>query len=195
MKLDWIHRKSFRGTIFVVTHLAALTMILGFVLLPIQEFFADRDAHIAEQRKQLARIEGILSQEQNVHAITRQVDAETQQGEFLAAASEGLVSAELQARIKGFTESAGAHVRSAQNLPPKAVGSTRYSGSRVEIYGDTKALRKALHGIERARPYLFVAGANMKLGLPAGRPNGAEEPSIQVQLDVFAPTQIEGRNP
>jgi hypothetical protein len=43
--------------------------------------------------------------------------------------------------------------------------------------------------------YLFITSANMKLALSAGRPNSAEEPAIQAQLDVFAPMQIEGRSP
>jgi general secretion pathway protein M len=194
MKLD---RKSkrVRGTVFVVAHLAVLAMIFGCVLLPIRELFADRDAHIGEQDLQLARLEGIASQQASVRALARQIDVEAQKGEFLVGSSDGLISADLQTRLKFFAEAAGAHVRSAQNLPVKTVGQVKYSGSRVEIYGNIQALRKAIHGIEGARPYLFITSANMKLVLPAGRPNSAEESTTQAQLDVFAPMQIEGRGP
>jgi general secretion pathway protein M len=194
VNLDWKGRRL-RGAVFVAAHLAALATIFELGIVPIREFLADRDARIAEQRSQLARFEGMASQEANVRAMARQVDAETQKGEFLVGSSDGLISADLQTRLKGFTESAGAHVRSAQTLPPKAVAQIKYAGSRVEIHGKIQALRKVIHGIEGARPYLFITSANMKLALPTGRPNGAEEPAIQAQLDVFAPIQIEGRGP
>jgi general secretion pathway protein M len=194
MNLDWKDR-HLRGAVFVAAHLAALAMIFGFLVLPIREFFADRDARIAEQRLQLARLEAITSQETNVRVMARQVDAEVQKGEFLVGSSDGLIGAELQTRLKGFAEPAGAHVRSAQSLPAKEAGQIKYSGSRIEINGSIRALRKAIHDIEGARPYLFITSANMKLALPTGRPNSAEEPAIQVQLDVFAPMQLEGRSP
>lgn len=194
MKLDWKDRRL-RRAVFVAAHLAALAMIFGFVILPIRDLFADRDARIAEQRLQLARLEAIASQEENVRAMARQVDAEVQKGEFLVGSSDGLIGAELQTRLKGFAEPAGAHVRSVQSLPAKEAGQIKYSGSRVEIYGNIKTLRKAIYEIERARPYLFIASATMKLALSAGRPNGAEEPAIQVQLDVFAPMQVKARIP
>jgi general secretion pathway protein M len=194
MNFDWRDRRL-RGSIFVAAHLAAAAAVFGFVILPIREFFADRDAHIAEQRLQIARLEGIASQDANVRAMARQVDNEAQKGEFLAGTSEGLISAELQTRLKGFAESAGAHVRSVQNLPAKDIGQIKYSGSRTEIYGNIQAIRKAIHGIEGARPYLFIANASIKQALSTGRPNSAEEPVIQAQLDVFAPMRIEGHSP
>jgi hypothetical protein len=118
MNLDWKDRRV-RGAVFVVMHLAALATIVELVVLPIREFFADRDARIADQRIQLARFEGIASQAANVGGMAHHVDPEAQKGEFLVGPSDGLIGAELQTRLKGFTESAGAHVRSAQNLPAK----------------------------------------------------------------------------
>jgi Type II secretion system (T2SS), protein M subtype b len=194
MNFDWKDRRL-RRTVFVVMHLAVLATIFGFVILPIREFLADRDAHIAEQHLQFARLESIAVQEANVRDMARQVDAEMRKGEFLVGSSDGLISAELQTRLKSSAESAGAHVRAAQNLQAKTAGQLKYSGTRVEIYGNIQALRKAIHEIEGARPYLFITGASMKLALPAGRPNSPEEPAIQAQLDVFAPMQIEGRGP
>jgi hypothetical protein len=194
MNFDWKDRRL-RGAVFVAAHLAAFAAVFGFVILPIQDFFADRDARVAEQHGQIARLEGIAAQEANVRAMAGQMDSEAQKGEFLVGASEGLISAELQTRLKGFAELAGAHVRSAQNLPTKVAGQIKYSGTRVEIYGNVQSLRKAIHEIEGARPYMFITGANLKLVMAASRPNSAEEPAIQAQLDVFAPIQIEGRSP
>jgi hypothetical protein len=190
MKFNWHPDERMRRVIFLAAHLAAFVTCLALVILPIGDFFADGDARIAEQRTQLARLESIVSQEAHVRAVAQQHDAEAQQGEFLVASSEGLVNAELQTRLKSFTESAGARVRSAQNLPPKTADQVRYSGSRIEIYGSLQAIRKTIHAIEGAKPYFFVAAADMKLALPTGRPGAVDEPVIQAQLDVFAPMQI-----
>jgi general secretion pathway protein M len=194
MNVDWKDRRL-RGVAFVAAHVAGVAMIFGFVILPIREFFTDRDARIAEQGLQLARLEAVASQEANVRAMAHQVDAEVQKGEFLVGTSDGLISAELQTHLKGFAEPAGAHVRSVQSLPAKAAGQIKYSGSRIELNGSIVSLHKAIHEIEGARPFLFITSANMKLALPAGRPNSAEEPAIQVQLDVFAPMRVEARSP
>src|SRR5271154_4759255 len=111
MKLNWPADKRARQAIFLGAHFAAFLMLFGLVILPISDFFADGDIHIAEQRAQPARLEGVASQEANVHAMSNQVDAEAHLDEFLVGSSEGLVNAELQTRLKGFTDSAGARVR------------------------------------------------------------------------------------
>jgi general secretion pathway protein M len=190
MNFHWRFDKRMRRAVFLAVHLAASALLAGLAVLPIHEFFAEREGRIAEQRTLLARLRGIASQEANVQAMAHQVDVEAQQGEFIVGSGDGLVNAELQTRLKSFSESAGAHIRSAQSLPPKTVEQVKYSGSRIDIYGSIQAVRKAIHAIESAKPYLFVAGADMKLALPTGRPGAAEEPVIQVQLDVFAPMQI-----
>jgi hypothetical protein len=85
--------KRTRRAIFLAAHLAASAMLAGLAVLPIHEFFAERDGRIAEQRALLARLQGIASQEANVHAMAHQVDAELQQGEFIVGSSDGLVNA------------------------------------------------------------------------------------------------------
>jgi general secretion pathway protein M len=192
MNLGWRLDKRMRRVLFLAAHLAAFIIFVGFVVLPIHDFFADRDNRIAEQRVLLARLEAVAAQDASVKSMAQQAEAQVQQGEFLIGSSEGLVNANLQTRLKGFSESAGAKVRSAQSVPPKTIEQVKYSGSRIEIYGGIKSVQKAIFAIEGARPYLFISGAVMKTALPTGRPGISEEPLIQAQLDIFAPMQIEG---
>jgi general secretion pathway protein M len=192
MNLGWWNDKRMRRVMFVAAHLTAFMILVGFVVLPIHDYFADRDNRIAEQRVLLARLEAVAAQDANVKSMAHQAEAQVQQGEFLVGSSEGLVNANLQTRLKGFSESAGAKVRSAQSLPPKTIEQIKFSGSRIEIYGGIKSVQKAIFAMEGAKPYLFVTGAVMKSALPTSRPNVPEEPVIQAQLDIFAPMQIEG---
>jgi general secretion pathway protein M len=188
----WFDKRT-RRAIFLAAHATAVMMFVGLVVLPIHNFFADRNDRIAEQLVLLARLEAIAAQEANVKLVAHQAEMQAQQGEFLVGSSEGLVNADLQTRLKGFCETAGAKVRSAQSLPSKTIEQIKYSGSRIDIYGGIKSIQKAIHAIEAARPYLFVSGAVMKSAPPAGRPGYPEEPVIQAQLDIFAPMQIESR--
>jgi hypothetical protein len=82
-----------------------------------------------------------------------------------------------------------------QSLPPKTSGQIRYSGSRIEIYGSLQSIHRAVYAVEDAKPYLFIAGAVIKLLPSSGRLGVPEEPVIQAQLDIFGAMQINGRDP
>jgi general secretion pathway protein M len=168
--------------------------IFGFVVIPICDFFADRNSRIAEQRVLLARLEAIAAQDANVQSMARRPDAQLQRGEFLIGPNEGVINADLQTRLKALTQAGGARLRSAQSLPAKANDQIRYSGSRIDIYGSLQSIQKTIYAIESATPYLFVTGAVIKLSLPSNRPGVVEEPVIQAQLDIVGPMHIEGRD-
>jgi len=196
MKCSWCTDKRARRLAFLAGNATAFAALLLVFLMPIRDFFVDRDAHIAEQRLLLARLEAIVAQNANVQSTQRQLGTEMQGGEFLPGVNEGAINADLQTRLKGFTEGAGARLRSMQGLPPKSSDRIKYSGARVEIQGSMQTLQRAIFSIENAKPYLFVMNAEIKPALSAGNAAGvAQEPVIQAQLDVFAPISIEGQGP
>jgi general secretion pathway protein M len=195
MNLERSIDKRMRRAMFLAAHLTAIAALVGSVVLPICDVFADRDNRIAGQRALLVRLDAIAAQEANVKSMAQRMEAQVQHDEFLEGSSEGLVNANLQTRLKSLSESAGAKVRSAQSLPPRTMQQIKYSGSRIEIAGGIKSIQKAIYAIEGAKPYLFVTGAVMKSAPPTGRPGVPEEPVIQAQLDIFVPMQIEGRDP
>jgi hypothetical protein len=137
MKCAWCTDRRARRMAFLAGNATAFATLFLVVVMPICDFFADRDAHIAEQRLALARFEAVLAHDANVQSAQRQLGTEMQGGEFLPGANEGAINADLQTRLKGFAEGAGARLRSMQGLPPKSSnsksrlgrGSIRSSGS------------------------------------------------------------------
>jgi hypothetical protein len=180
MKLDW-SSKRVRGAVFVAGHLAAFAMIFGSVFLPTQEFFADRDARTEYNSRDSRawRRRKQASMQWRVKSMRRHRAGSSS----LAPAKDW--SAPTSNASEGFCRVG----RCSCAIGPKPATK---AGRDLRQHPGPSQSNTWDRG---ARPYLFIASANMKLALPAGRPNTAEEPTVQVQLDVFAPMQIEGRSP
>jgi hypothetical protein len=184
-----------RRALFVLVNLTFCAVVVGSTVMPISALFADRESSIVEGRKTLARLTAIAAQEAHVKSIDADTGLQMQRGEFLTGPNENVINADLQTRLKTIVETAGARSRAMQSLPPKSSGQIRYSGSRIEIYGPLQSIHRAVHTVEDARPYLFIAGAVLKMLPSSGRLDVPEEPVIQAQLDIFGAMQINGRDP
>jgi general secretion pathway protein M len=184
--IPWLRR-----AVFIGINLAACFAVFIMIAHPIYMLLAERDAQIAMQREALARMDAVASRKSDVDAIARQVDAESDVGEFLAAANEGAANAALQARLKTMAEAAGARIRSVQGLPAKSNGQIRYIGARIDLYGALGAVHKAIYAVESGKPYLFVANASIRLSPSVSAQAAMTEPVIDVQLDVFGAMRTE----
>jgi hypothetical protein len=151
----------------------------------------ERDAHIAELSATPARVSAVASRKGDVDALARQVEAESDLGEFLAAANEGAANAALQARLKTMTEAVGARIRSVQGLPAKNDRQIKSIGARINLYGALGAVHKAIFAVESGKPYLFVTNASIRLSSPTSTQAATTEPVIDAQLDVFGALPIE----
>jgi general secretion pathway protein M len=195
----WRERPWVRRLAFVAGNFAAALMVAAFVGMPVQAFFAERDAQIAGQRTLIARFAAIAAQQPRVQAAAQQADAQVEQGEFLVGTNEGVIVADLQTRLKTMAEAAGARLRSVQSLPPKTREEVRYVGARLDVYGPLAAIQRTLYAVESAQPYLFVDAAAVRAAPsvnPAALPNAAaQEPVIDAQLDVFGAVHLKGREP
>jgi general secretion pathway protein M len=195
MTRDWLTNHSSRKAIFLGANLAACIAVLYMVIQPISDFFADRDVYIAQQLALLARLSAIAAQDTNVQAAAREAVEEAKRGELLVGPNEGVISANLQTRLKATAEQAGAHFRSVQSLPISTTEQLKFAGSRIEIYGSLQAIERALYAIETGRPYLFITAATIR---PTPGPNGQnprEEPVIEARLEVFGAIEVEERKP
>jgi general secretion pathway protein M len=182
----WIRRAVFLGL-----NLAACLVVFMLMAHSIYAVFAERDAQIAMLSETLARMNAIANRKSDVETLSRQVDAESDLGEFLAAANEGAANAALQARLKTMTEAAGARVRSVQGLPAKNDGQIRYIGAKIDLYGTLGAVHKAIHAVESGKPYLFVSAASVRLSPSISAQAVTTEPVVDAQLDVFGAVQME----
>jgi general secretion pathway protein M len=185
----WLRRAVFAGV-----NAAAAALVVGALVLPACDFFAARDARIAEQRALLARLQGVVAQEARIQAMAGETDAQAQAGEFLRGANEGVVSADLQTRLKTVAEGAGARLRSVQALPANTRDEIRYIGSRMELTGSIQAIQRTIHAVESGKPYLFVTAATIKSSPMMQQAASAQEPVVDAQLDLYGAVQPEGRD-
>jgi general secretion pathway protein M len=189
----WRNNIWFRRMAFVAVNLIAGVLILG-LLMPILDFFVDRDRQIAEQRALLGRLRAMVAQEPHIQAIARDLDAKLQGGEFLHGPNDGVVNADLQTRLKGIAEAAGARVRSVQTLPAKNIAQIRYMAARIDIYGPLQSIHGTVYAVESGKPYHFVAAASIRPAAAINRPGVAQEPVLQAQLDIVGAVQTDERN-
>jgi len=187
----WRDAPWIRRVVFLGLNLAACLAIFFLIARPIRAVFVEQDEQIAMLSETLARMNAIANRKSDVEALARQVDAESDLGEFLAGANEGVANAALQARLKTMTEAAGARVRSVQGLPVKNNGEIRYIGARIDLYGALGAVHKVIYAVESGKPYLFVSGASIRLSPSISAQAATTEPVIDAQLDIFGAMQME----
>ena len=193
MTLQWPPSPWLRRLLFLGGNLAIGLVVTFACILPVRELLADRDQEIIEQRMMLARFRAVAAQETVVEAAAK--DAASDQGEFLLGKNEGVIGADLQTRLKGMVETAGAKLRSVRTLPAETHGQTKYMGSRIEVYGPLAAIHRTIYAIESAKPYLFVRSAAIRPAPPIGQVGIPLEPLLEAQLDIFGAVRIEAREP
>lgn len=172
-----------RALLFVGGNLFAAATVIVVCVLPVRSAFSDRDDEIARQRDVLARLTAIHAQRDDVRRIVTSLSGLHEH--LTTAKGEGAANAELQARLKVLIESSGARLRSVRSLPSQSLGPTTLMGSRFDLHGSANAIQRVLHAIDGAKPYLFVKGAFLKPMAPGSQTGKAQEPSLDVQLDVF----------
>jgi hypothetical protein len=195
----WRERPWLRRLAFIGGNATAALAFAGFLVMPVQAFFAERDAKIVSSRTLLARFAAVAGQQTRVEAAAREAEAQVENGEFLIGTNEGVIVADLQTRLKAMAEAGGARLRSVQSLPPKTRDEVRYVGARLDISGPLAAVQRTLHAVEAGTPYLFVDAAVVRVAPPTntqGLANATpQEPLIDAQLDVFGAVQLKGRAP
>jgi hypothetical protein len=191
MSPPWLQTPSLRRLAFVVGNLAAGLAIAVACGVPLRDLLAERDHEVLQQRATLARLHAVAAREAGRPAAAKETPLG--EGELLTGKADGIINAELQTRLKGMVEAAGARLRSVRNLPPKVDAQLRYIGVHVQALGSMAAIHRAIHAIESAKPYLFVASATIRLAPPTSQAGAPQEPLLEVQLDVFGALRAEAR--
>jgi general secretion pathway protein M len=127
----------------------------------------------AEQRSQLAQL--LADEEARASSVTG----------YLRAVDDALAAAELQDRVKGVVEDAGAELRSAQSLNVTAVDTVpgvRRAGLKVRFTATIDSLAAILYEIETGEPYLFVDSLSIRE--PRRQRRRGNEPEQAPELDV-----------
>lgn len=179
----WHQKPKLRGGLFLGGNLLVAVLFVNAVVWPARDFFAERDAQIADQGETLARWRAIAAQDSAVRTMATQVSMD--EVEFLSGKSEGVIQAELQSRLKSMVEKAGARLRSIRSLQTQVDQTAKYLGSRVELFGPIQTVHRAMDAIETAKPYLFIKGAILRPSPTSGPTGSTQEPTIEAQLDIF----------
>jgi Type II secretion system (T2SS), protein M subtype b len=187
-----------RHAVFILTNLALATVALQLVVFPTSTLLSERDDEIAQQRQLLARLSAMAAQAPTVQKFAEQGGAIKDRPEFLRGPNQSVITADLQGRLSGMTQSAGARVRSIRSLPPQTIDGITFVGAQVELSGPLRAVQQTVYSIETASPFLFIMGAAIKPSPQAtfaGAGTGAGAAlTLDARLDVVGALQPEERN-
>ena len=110
-------------------------------------------------------------------------------GLYIEAASDALVGAELQNKLKSVVEQGGGILNSTQILPAAEAEPFRRIGVRVQMSGTVMALQSTLHKLESARPYLFLDNLDVRRRVARTRTQrkraAPPESRLTVRFDLY----------
>jgi general secretion pathway protein M len=170
-----------RGQAFAAAALFALVFLLWLSLVsPLAGWYAERGEEIDRQQALLehqsalaARLPALEKQ----RAASEEDSAADTQG-----ATDARAGADLQQRIEGMAEAAGAHLASVEFLPPEQVGGYRRIQLRVSISTRWPVLVALMAAVETASPPLLIDDLHVRSAGSEGDPAPAAEASFVVEM-------------
>lgn len=168
------------------------TFYFGLVQ-PIASALSEGEAGLADRRATLARFRAVTTQAHDVANYAKRVEDDNARGELLAGDSDGLVAANLQAKLKAAAAAANITVRSLQMLPSKTLEGSTLTGARIEVNGSLPAINALVRALETAIPLLLITDADLRREtLVWGAPDN-ENASLSAQFDVFGAAKPRAR--
>ncbi|MCX7899288.1 MAG: type II secretion system protein GspM [Methylocystis sp.] len=183
-----------RRAVFVGVNLLLLALFYLVVIEPARRMIADGAEDIAQRRATLARYEAVAAQEAAVQDYARQVAESNARGELIDGSSEGIVNANLQARLKTLAEQSKVTVRSIQMLPVKTFNNASLVGARLEATGSLEAVHALARALEGEPPLLIIStaivrGQTMMWGAPI---EAAQD--LDAQFDVYGGAAVSNQS-
>ncbi len=176
-----------RRGLFIGANIGLLGLVYLILVAPIAGYLSDRAERLADLQTTLARYEAVAAQEDAVQKYAGQVAETNTRGELIAGESEGIVNANLQARLKAVSESAGVTVRSIQSIPVKAIRGASLYGARLEVTGSLEAIHTLTRNLESEPPLLLVTAATLRgeANMWGAPQNPEDQHNIDGQFDVY----------
>lgn len=174
-----------RRAIFVGVNLLALLLIYFIVIEPARQMIAGGAEGIADKQTTLARYRAVAAQEGAVDEYGRQVAESNARGELIDGDTEGLVNANLQARLKTLAEQTKVTVRSIQILPTKTFHGATLVGARLEAAGSLEAIHDLARALEGEPPLLLIVAASIRGQVMMWGAPTAGEADLDAQFDVY----------
>ncbi len=165
--------------------LVAVAAVAFLTIIPLNEHIAALREQIEAERVLLGRFIAVASQENQAAELDRAGRAAIESGAYLKGDSETIKAAALQALLSERAAANGVRLYSTRALPPRERDGLRFLGVNAQFHAEIGQLRALMHGIESARPFLFVEGLQIH-PLDAFSPRDPEQGGIlDVRFDVF----------
>jgi general secretion pathway protein M len=104
---------------------------------------------------------------------------------FFQAATDTLIAAQLQGKIRTAVDSAHGELKSTQVLPTQDEGAMRKVTVRSQMTSNWGTVQRVLYEIETSSPYLFVDNINVRARGADRRIEGIDQdPILDVRFDV-----------
>lgn len=173
---------------------AALALLLGlvwtltaFLILPAYDSYHAVGEDIASARAQLGRIHGIISEDaETAPILPGEFDGQTWNGK-----SQSIIAAKLQELIQTQAKKHNVAVISISPLQTRPFEKIRTIGLRIECEGEIGAIRDLIGALENNKPFIFIAGTDMRRQLIFGERKPGQRVPLSVRLDVHVPLKIE----
>lgn len=170
---------------FWAVNIALVAALYFMVVEPLRDAVVAGDEGLSERRATLARYEAVVGQAAAIDDYARRVAAGNANGEFIAGDNDGIVAANLQARLKAAADESKVTVRSLQMLPSKSNQDVALVGARLEVAGSLPAIHALARTIEGEAPLLFIADATLRSQATFWGNSGDKDAEIEAQFDVF----------
>jgi hypothetical protein len=170
---------------------AVILVALNFVIVrPIRDAIASGDDALAERRLTLARYESVVAQAGAIEVFAKQVADGNARGELIPGENDGIIAANLQARLKAAADDAKVTIHSLQMLPSKTVHGATLLGARLEVVGPLAAVHALARNLEGAPPLLVVSDADLRSQILFWGAASDKELEIEAHFDVFGASAL-----
>jgi hypothetical protein len=174
---------------------AIVAVIYGAVVQPLIDTYAADRAAIAQRRDLLLRYQRAAAElppRQRELATLKQEQGKAEG--FLEGASDTLIAAQIQNRVKALANTAKTELKSSQVLPAALDGKLKRIAIRDQISAGTAGLLTIFHDLEAQSPSLFLDNVTLQarpLTL-RDRNDPGNGDTIDVQFDVYGYAHVGG---
>lgn len=164
--------------------LLAVVIVLGGFIIPVYLLHRHYDSYLETYSDVLARSQRVAATRAALEAKLAAVKAREPRKGFLKNAGPALAASEVQDVAKNLIEGNGGKLVAVQILPHKDDGRFRQVVVNIQMSASTPVLRKILHALEGAQPYLFVDNLTVRANVSFGFRPPTEAEILVVQMDV-----------
>ena len=146
-----------RWTPFLAFNILIMLFFVIFLLAPSLNHFADRSEEISESSAQLAHFRKLA------RSASAPANRSGSAGDpFLPGTEERVISADMQAGLKGIAANAGVTLLGIRGLQGSRYQQLRLVSVNLELEGPLAAVRDMIAAIENQTPFLFVTSASFR---------------------------------